>query len=144
MEPSSMLGPIDLLAPVIEYIVLALVVANLVTRHFQHRHHRQEFEADAEALTRHPAHFATNVALVLASLYFLSLHYHGGVVLTTLVLGLVIVDLFEFESREVELRNDRELELPKAAIAASGLVLLYAIYISVFFVVEPVWRLVFA
>lgn len=139
-----MLGPIDLLAPVIEYIVLALVVANLVTRHLQHRHHRRQFEAGAEALTRHPAHVATNVGLLLASLYYFSLHYHGGVVLTTLVLGLVIVDLFEFESREVELRNDRELDTPKAAIAASVLVFLYAFYLSVFFVIEPVWRLVFA
>lgn len=144
MAPSSMLGPIDLLAPVIEYVILGLVVANLGTRLFQHRRHEAAVEAGADSLSRHPAHVATNVGLVLASLYFLSTDYHGGIVLTTLVISLVIVDLFEFESREVELRNGHDLQRPRAAIAASGLVFLYAFYLSVFFVVEPLWRVVFA
>lgn len=139
-----MLGPIDLLAPVIEYLILALVVANLGTRHLQHRRHKATAEAGGETLSRHPAHVATNVGLLLASMYFLTTDYHGGVVLMTLVITLIIVDLFEFESRQVELRNDRDLETPRVAIAASGLVFLYAFYLSVFFIVEPAWRLVFA
>lgn len=137
-----MLGPIDWLAPFIEYIVFVLVLANMGTRLHQHRRHEAAVEAGAESLTREPAHIATNVALVLATFYFLSTDYHGGIVLATLVLGLIITDLFEFESRQVEAREGMPLERPKASMFASGLVLLYAFYLSLFFVIEPVWRLI--
>lgn len=143
MDPSSMLGPIDWLAPFIEYIVFLLIIANMGTRHLQHQHHKQTAEAGGESLSRHPAHVATNVALIIGTFYFLSIEYHGGIVLSVLVLGLIIADFFEFESRELELRNGEDLEVPKAAIAASGLVFLYAFYVSVFFIIEPAWRLVF-
>lgn len=143
MDPSTLLGPIDMLAPYIEYIVFVLIIANMATRHLQHRQHKQSAAAGAETLSRHPVHVASNVALLLGTFYLLSVDYHGGVVLTVLVIALIITDQFEVESRMVELRNDEELELPKAAIFTSGIVFLYAFYLSVFFVVEPAWRLVF-
>lgn len=144
MDPSSMLGPIDALEPVIEYLILGVVVLNLATRNFQHRRHQQAVAEGAEHLSRHPAHVTSNVAMVLASLYFLSVDYHGGVVMTVLVLGLVITDFFEFEARQVEARNGRALDTPKAALVISGLVFVYAFYLSLFFVIEPVWEAIFA
>lgn len=138
-----MLGPIDWLAPVIEYLVLVLIVVNMGTRHLQHRHHRRAFDADAESLARHPVHTASNVALVLGAFYLLTVQYHAGLIFSVLVLGLVITDFFEVESRRVELRTGGDLEAPKAAIVASGLAFLYAFYISLFFLLEPAWRLVF-
>lgn len=143
VEPSSMLGPIDLLAPVIQHVVLVLVLANMVTRMLQHRRHQQAVESGAETLSRFLPHVASNVLLVLATFYFLTVDYHGGIVLSILVLTLLIVDFFEFESRVVELRSGNELEPPRAAIAASGLVLLYAFYVSLFFVLRPAWEIVF-
>ena len=143
MDPSTMLGPIDYLAPYIAYIVLVLVIVNMATRHLQHRQHKQAAQSGAESITRHQAHLASNVLLVVATFYLLSVDYHGGMVLGVLVIGLIITDFFEVESRAVELRNGEELEAPKAAIFASGLVLLYAFYLSLFFVLEPAWRVVF-
>lgn len=138
-----MLGPIDLLAPFIEYIVLALIIVNLATRHLQHRSHKQAASAGVESLSRHPAHVASNVLLVLGTFYFLSVDYHGGMILGILILSLVITDFFEFESRAVELRMGDSLEPPKAAIVISGIALLYAAYVALFFVIEPAWRVIF-
>ncbi len=143
MDPSTMLGPIDLLAPVIEYVVFVLIVANMGTRHLQHRRHKAQYERDASALTRHPIHLASNLLLILATFYLLSVDYHGGIILSVLVIGLVITDFFEFESRQVELRIGETLDVPKAAIFASGLTLLYAAYVAFFHVLEPAWRVVF-
>ncbi len=143
MDPSTMLGPIDLLAPVIEYIILVLVVANMATRHREHQQHLDQADNGVDELTRYRPHVASNVALLLATFYFLTTDYHGGIVLGVLVIGMFISDFFEFEARQVELRNDRDLETPKASIVASGVVFLYAFYLSVFFVVEPAWRLIF-
>jgi hypothetical protein len=70
----------------------------------------------------------------------MSLHAHGGMVLSVLVVTLVLTDLFEFESRKVEERQELELERPKAAIGAALLVVGYAAFNSVFFVVAPVWN----
>jgi hypothetical protein len=63
-------------------------------------------------------------------------------VFSILFLGVFITDLFEFESRQVEVRNDRPLDAPKGAIAASVLALLYILYQTLFFVVAPVWNAV--
>jgi hypothetical protein len=60
-------------------------------------------------------------------------------VLSVLVVGTVLADFFEFESRKVEARNDMTIERPKSALTGSLLVLLYAGYQSVFFVIQPVW-----
>ena len=54
------------------------------------------------------------------------------------VIGVFITDFFEYESREVEARNDLEFERPKAGIAVSLLVLVYAAYYGLPFLYEPV------
>ena len=140
MEPLSLLGPIDVLEPVVEYVVFALVLVNMGTRWFAYRDYRQQARDDREeALDRNWLHEISNVVLVLASFYLLTLHHHAGIVLSTLVLGLFLTDFFEFEAREVELRKEKELSSPKGAITASFLVFLYAGYLSLFYVIEPFW-----
>jgi hypothetical protein len=142
MEPLSLLGPVDtIFADIIEYVVFALVLVNMGTRWWAYRGYRKQAQSDDhdEELSRNWVHEASNVALVLGSFYLLSLHHHAGIVLSTLVLGLFLTDFFEFEAKEVELRTDEELSSPKGAMTASFVVLLYAGYLSLFFVVEPFW-----
>ena len=139
VEP-AILGPIDaLLAPVAEYVVLVLVLANLGTRFLAHQSHVRQAAEGAEAVRRHRLHELSNVLLVLGAFYYLTLHHHSGVVLATLVVGTVLTDFFEFESRQLEARQDLPIEQPKGAIVASAVVFLYAAYLSLFFVIEPVW-----
>jgi hypothetical protein len=145
MEPLSLLGPIDAFFEdviAIEYVVFALVLFNMGTRWWAYRDYRKQARSDDhdEELSRNVLHEASNVVLVLASFYLLSLHHHAGIVLSTLVLGLFITDFFEFEAREVELRNEEELSSPKGALTASLVVFLYAGYLSLFFVIEPIWN----
>jgi len=97
---------------------------------------------DDEAIQRHPLHVGTTWGLVLASLYYLTLHHHSGMVLSALVLGMFLSDFFEFEAYRVDVREDRSLDRPKAGIVANVFVLLYAAYVSVFFVVAPLWNAV--
>jgi len=59
--------------------------------------------------------------------------------MSVIAVGLLLTDFFEFESRQVEARNDMSFERPKGAVAASLLALLYAGYQSLFVVIEPVW-----
>jgi hypothetical protein len=136
-DPSSLLGPIDALRPHVEYVVLALVLLNMVTRLIAHRSHRKQASEGADAVSRHPLHEFSNVALILGSFYYLTVHHHAGMVLSTLALGLVISDFFEFEARKVEARREEPLDRPKSALAASLLVLGYSLFQSVFFVIEP-------
>ena len=143
MVDPVLFGPIDdLLAPVIEWVVLALVVANLVTRVVAHRTHVRQAREGAEAISRHPAHQAVTVLLVVVSFYFATVDYNGGMVLSTLVLGMVITDFFEFEARKVEARTNEEIGRPKGSLAASLLVAAYAGYLSLFFLIEPLWQAV--
>jgi len=137
MQPSvSIFGPLDAIAPFAEYVVLALVLVNMATRAFAHRRQVSQYESGgAEAVSRHPLHVASNVALVLGAFYYTTLHQHTGIVLSTLVVGLFITDFFEFESRLVEARQDMPIERPKGALAASVLVLLYAGYLALFWVI---------
>ena len=141
MEPLQFLVPVEALVAVegtLPYVVLALVVANMVTRLLGHRSHVNEAEAEGE-VSRYVPHVATSLALVLASFAFMIVAPHGGMVLSVLVVGTVLADFFEFESRQVEARNDMTIERPKSALTGSLLVLLYAGYQSVFFVIQPVW-----
>jgi len=137
MQPSvSIFGPLDAVAPYAEYVVLALVLVNMVTRLLAHRRHAREYDSDgAEAVDRHPLHVASTGVLVLATFYYTTLHQHAGIVLSTLVVGMVLTDFFEFESRLVEARQDMSFERPEAAIAASMLVLLYASYLALYWVI---------
>lgn len=143
-EPSvTFFGPIDtLVGPYIEYVLLVLVLANFVTRKLANDRYRRQAEDDDEELSRHPLHVATSWLLVLASLYYLTLHHHSGVVLATLVLTTFLADFFEFEARTVEAREERPIERPLGAITAAVVALLYAAYLALFSFVEPLWNVV--
>ncbi|MFD1589239.1 hypothetical protein ACFR9U_19855 [Halorientalis brevis] len=137
----TLFGPLDtVLGGQIEYVLLALAVVNIGTRAYQHRKHvKQADEGGAEAVSRSPLHVASNLALVLAAFYYTTLHYHGGMVASALVVGLFLTDFFEFESRKVEARRGIPIERPKGAIAASILALMYVSYQSLFFLIKPIW-----
>ena len=144
MYALSLFGPVDgLLEPVIGFVLLGLVVVNMATRGLAFRsYRRQARDGGAEAISRYLPLEATNVALILGSFYYLTLEHHAGMVLSVLVLGMFVSDFFEFEARKVEARRDVPLEPPNSSIAASVLVLLYAGYVTLFFVVEPLWNAV--
>jgi len=143
-DPTSVtfFGPLDaVVGPYMEYVLLALVVANLLTRKLANDAHRRQARED-EALSRYTPHVLTTWLLVLASLYYTTLHHHAGVVLSMLVVGVFIADFFEFEARRVELREGHPIERPKGAIVIGLVALLYAAYITLFFLVEPFWNAV--
>jgi hypothetical protein len=142
MLPLALSGPLGVLAPFIEEILLVLALANVATRQVAHFRHRRQAEEGAEEMSRHLGHEATNVLLVLASFYMLLVHYHGGFVMSMLVLGLVVTDFFEFEARKVEARTDRPIELPKGALVASVLVVGYAAFQALWVFVEVYWKAV--
>lgn len=143
MEPFvSLFGPIDaILAPYIAYVLLALLLVNMVGRILEFRQHQRQAESgDWKNLSRHPIRVGTNVLLVVGSFYYLTVHHHGGMVFSILFLGVFITDLFEFESRQVEVRRGEELDRPFGSIAASVLALLYISFQTLFFIVAPVWN----
>lgn len=125
----NLFGPLDALQGQIEIVVLALVLVNMVTRFVAQRRYVDQYEdGGADAIRRWIPHELSNVVVVLAAFYFLTVHHHGGLVTAILVVGMVITDFFEFESRKVEARRDIPLDKPKAAIGAWTLALLYAIF----------------
>jgi hypothetical protein len=142
MQPLVLLGPLNAVDPFIEYVLLALALLNVVTRYVAHSRHEDQAEEGAESMERHVGHEATNVLLILGSFYFLLVHYHAGFVMAMLVLGLVVTDFFEFEARKVEARTDRPIEVPKAAIVASVLVVGYAAFQALWWIVEGPWQAV--
>jgi hypothetical protein len=133
-------GALDALEPYIAHVVLALVVVNMLTRLRAHSAHASQVEDGADELRRHRPHSLSTVALVLASFVFLLVEPHGGMVMSVIAVGVFLADFFEFESRQVEARNDMTFERPKSAVAASMLALLYAGYQSLFFLIQPVWN----
>jgi len=147
MAQFNVFGPIDAVLGgplvegvlVVEALLFALVVANFVTRRIAYGRHRRQAEDGPEAVARWPLHELLNVALVLGSFYYLTIAHHAGLILATLVMGLFITDFFEFEARKVEARRDVPLDRPKGAVFASVLVLLYAGYQTLFFLIEPLW-----
>jgi len=144
MQPLQFLVPVGALEAVatwLPFVVLALVVANMATRFLAHRHHRRQAAADEE-LTRYRPHTASTAGLVGAAFLFTVIEPHGGIVLSTLVLGAFVADFFEFESRRVEARNEMAIERPKAALTVSVLVALYAGYQALFFLIAPLWNAV--
>ncbi|MFB6206138.1 MAG: hypothetical protein ABEJ05_06395 [Haloglomus sp.] len=137
----NLFGPVDTyLGPYIEYVLLALLIVNMGARIMEYEQIKRQAKAGGdEAVSRNPLRVGTNILLVVGSFYYLTLHHHGGLVFSVLVLGLFITDLFEFESRKVEARREIDIERPKGAIAASVLALLYIGYQALFFVIKPVW-----
>lgn len=147
MQPLQFAVPLDALEalePFLRYIILGLVLVNMVTRILAHRKHADQAEDgdDDEQLSRYLPHSVTTVLLVLASFALLLIEPHGGMVMSVLALGLFITDFFEYESRRVEARTDKKLEWPKAAVGASVLLLLYAAFQALFFLVSDYWNLV--
>lgn len=125
----NLFGPLDALQGQIEIVVLALVLVNMVTRVMAQRRYVDQYEDDGEAaISRWIPHELSNVVVVLASFYFLTVHHHGGLVTSILIVGMVITDFFEFESRKVEARRDLPLDKPKGAIGAWALALLYVVF----------------
>lgn len=147
MQPLQFAVPLDaleVLEPVITYLILGLVLLNMLTRVLAHRKHVDQAEDsdDDEKLSRFLPHTVTTVLLVLASFTFLLLAPHGGMVMSVLALALLITDFFEYESRRVEARTGEKLERPKAALGASAVLLLYAAFQALFFLVEGYWNAV--
>lgn len=142
MQPLALFGPIDaILEPIIEYVLLVLVLVNMGTRNLAFRSNvKQAQEGGADALSRYPLHELSTLLLVLASFYLMTVEHHAGMITSVLALGLFLTDFFEFESRVVEARQDWSLDSPKAAVAASFLLLLYVAFLSVFFIIKPYWN----
>ena len=126
----NLFGPLDAaLRGQIAIVLLALVLVNMVTRFLAQRRYLDQYDdGGADAITRWIPHEISNGVLVLASFYVLTVAHHGGIVTSMLVVGLVITDFFEFESRKVEARRDLPLDRPKAAIGAWLLALLYIVF----------------
>ena len=145
MYPLSLFGPVDAVLgsgdpPLIVYVLVVLALLNVVTRAISHRSNVKQARDGADAIEQHPAHIATTILLILGSFYLGTVELHSGMVLSVLVVGMFVTDFFELEARRVEARNDRAIGRPNGAIAASVLVVLYAAYLSVFFVVAPLWN----
>lgn len=143
MDPSVLqFGPVDtFLGPVLIYVLLVLVVLNMAGRALEYRQLVRHAEEGADHLSRNPLRVATNVLLVLGAFYLLTVERHAGIVVSLLVVGVFISDLFEFESRKVEARQGWELERPWASIGASTLVLAYVVY-QIFDRLAPFWEVV--
>lgn len=148
MTEFELFGPVDSVLGsaitgeilVVEVVLLGLVLANMAARAWAHHRHVSQVESARsdddtepdEAISRHPLHVLTNLLLVLGAFYYTTLSHHAGIVASVLVIGLVLTDVFEFESRKVEARRELDLDRPKAAVAGSVLALAYLVYVTLF------------
>ncbi|WP_424014589.1 DUF7313 family protein [Halorubrum xinjiangense] len=142
MDPLQFLVPLGWLAaagPALPYAIFVMTVANLATRHLAHRRHVDQGE-EADSVEAYTPHVFTNVGLVLLSFVYILVAPVRGTILSILVLSMFIADFFELEARNVEARNDMEIEAPKSSIAASLVVLVWSSYFALFFVVEGIWN----
>jgi len=141
MDPLQFLVPLGWLAavgPVLPYAILVMAVANLATRHVEYKRHVEQ-GADGDSVEQYTPHAFTNVGLLLLSLLFAVAAPVSGTILSIIVITMVLADLFEFEARNVEARNDMSIETPKSAIVTSIIVLVYAGYYALFFLVSDIW-----
>ncbi|TQQ82723.1 hypothetical protein EGH24_04560 [Halonotius terrestris] len=140
------LGWIETIGPILPIALFVLAVANVGTRLLSHRQHEQQAAEgdDDEALDRYAPHVFTNTGLVTMGMLFTLYRPTSGMIFMIPVIGLFVTDFFEFESRLVEARNDMELERPKAGIAISLLVVVYAAYYGLEFLYSPYLDLIFA
>ncbi len=141
MDPLQFLVPLGWLAavgPVLPYAILVMAVANLATRHVEYKRHVEQ-GADRDSVEQYTPHAFTNVGLLLLSLLFAVAAPVSGTILSIIVITMVLADLFEFEARNVEARNDMSIETPKSAIVTSIIVLVYAGYYALFFLVSDIW-----
>lgn len=141
MDPLQFLIPLgwmEAVGPVLPFAILVMAIANVVTRHLAHDHHVEQGR-NADSVEQFTPHAFTNVGLVLLCFLFTIHAPTGGTILSMFAVTMFIADLFEFEARNVEARNDMTIEAPKSAIVASGFVLLYAAYYALWFLVAPLW-----
>ena len=133
------LGWLSAVGPALPFAILTMAVANLATRHVAHKRHVVQAEV-GDSVEPYGPHAFTNFGLVTLSFAFAVHAPTGGTIISIIAVTMLIADLFEFESRNVEARNDMTLEAPKSAIAASVLLLLYAAYYALFFLVADFWN----
>jgi hypothetical protein len=142
MDPLQFLVPLGWLSavgPVLPYAILVMAVANLATRHIAYRSHVEQ-GTDGDEVEPYTPHAFTNIGLVLLSFLFVPVAPVSGVILSVLVITMLVADLFELEARNVEARNDMPIEAPKSSIAASLLVLVFASYYALWFLVAGIWN----
>ena len=150
MTEFELFGPVDSVLGssltgeilVIEVVLLGLLLANMAARAFAHQRQVSRVEEaradDAddtepdEAISRSPFHVLTNLLLVLGAFYYTTVSHHAGIVASVIIIGVVLTDLFELESRKVEARRDLDLDRPKAAVAGAVLALVYLVYVTLF------------
>ncbi len=140
------LGWVETVGPILPMVIFVLVLANMATRLLGHRVHKQQAEAGDtdESLDRYLPHVFTTMALVFLTFLFIVYRPVSGMILAIPVVGLLVTDFFEFESRLVEARNEMPIERPKAGLAVSVLVLVYAAYYAFRFLYGPYLDLIFA
>jgi len=140
------LGWVETVGPILPLAILVLVIANMSTRLLANRVHKQQADEGTkdEALSRYGPHTFTTMGLVIMSLLFIIYRPTSGMILAVPVVGLLLTDFFEFESRMVEARNDMPIERPKAGLAISVIVLVYAAYYGLQFLYGPYLDLIFA
>lgn len=146
MDPLQFLVPLDWLevvGPILPLAILVLAIANMATRLFAHKAHVRQAE-DADEVERYAPHTVTTVGLLLVTLLYIPFAIVGGTILALLAVTLLLADFFEFEARNVEARNDMEIDRPNSALLTSLLLFGYAAYYSLFFLVQPFWDLVVA
>lgn len=141
MDPSvTLFGPVDTyLAPVIGYVMLALILINVLARGLEYRRITKQAAEGAEAVARNPIRVATNFLLVVGGFYYLTVERQAGLIIALFVVAMVLADIFEFEARKVEARQEIDIDRPWGSIAASGFALAYIAYQVLFFLVEPLW-----
>lgn len=145
MDPLQFLVPLGWLDAIGEYLPIAifvLILVNAATRHQAHRSHKQGADDGEEGVTKYLPHTVVNITLVLLGLLYMIYHPHGGLIMSALILTMFVADIFEFESRQVEARNELTIERPKSALVAWGLAFLYSAYQALFVFIAPYWELI--
>ena len=140
----ALFGPVDtLLAPVLIYVLLALVVVNIASRAFEYRQITDQVDDgdEDEHVARNSIRVATNFLLVVAAFYFMTIDRHTGMIFSLFAVGVFLADFFEFEARRVEARQGWPIERPWGSIGASMLALAYVVY-QILAEFLPFWNLV--
>lgn len=130
MDPLQFLVPlgwIEVVGPMLPFAIFTLALANVATRHRAYSQHVDQ-AAERDEVDQYLPHVFTNFGLLIVCLLFTLHNVTGGAILSVIVLTMVIADLFEFEARNVEARNDMTIEKPKSAIVTSLLVLVWTVY----------------
>ncbi|SEH40027.1 hypothetical protein SAMN05192561_101581 [Halopenitus malekzadehii] len=132
MDPLQFLVPLDWLAvvgPALPFAILVLSLANVATRRRAHTKHVEQ-AADGDSVDRYFPHVFTTIGLVLVSFLFTLVQPTGGAIISMVAATVLLTDAFEFEARNVEARNELEIERPKSSIAIVPIVIVFALYYS--------------